>query len=104
MTLTSKEDLGFNHEFAYSIINTAIIKGSEKLINIHVPSWIDFKWKGDWSKESNKWTSDLKKMYKTGNEKCVWMAWNDIQKYFKNVSISKIRDGYAFSNKKTSNF
>jgi hypothetical protein len=104
MALSARPFHGLKNEFAYSIMNTAIISGSEKLINFRVPCWIDFDWKGDWSKQSDKWFSELKNQYKTDDEKCVWMAWRDIYKYFKSVSISKIENEYAFSNKKTSNF
>jgi len=79
------KDLGlvFNHTFV--IMNIKEI-GNLKLINLKNP-WCCDLWKGDYSKNSKKWTKELKKQCGYANDHSFWLSWRDFTQYFKNYGV-----------------
>ena len=49
------------------------------ICKFRIPEWVEFKWTGDWSKTSSKWTPAKKKELKVDDDqKSIWMSWRDI--------------------------
>lgn len=82
-----KNKLLYGH--TYSILK--VKKFEDKTLICLKNPWGSFEWKGDWSKKSKLWTSEMKKEFNL-NEKedgIFWMNEKDFCKYFTTIRICK---------------
>lgn len=88
----------------YAILSSRAVKNSkgeeEKILQLRNP-WINEIWEGDWSKESDLWTEELKKELsynpqKNGNSQ-FWISIKDVMNYFEHLQICRVVPGYKFN-------
>ena len=75
---------------AYCVLALTEVEG-ECLIKLRNPNgWGG--WKGDWGRDSPRWTYDLKQELRTDDEDkgVFWMAWADFLSYFGELTICRL--------------
>ncbi|CAI2386441.1 unnamed protein product [Moneuplotes crassus] len=87
--------------FSYNVIGTYKINtsnGNVKLIKIRNP-WKNFDWEGDWSDESDLWTSEIKEEaeYESSENGIFYMTLEDYLESFVASVICKIHDDYEYT-------
>jgi hypothetical protein len=70
--MNPKENQGLQTEHSYRVIASAEVTDSNgnlaKIMKITVPIWDTFNWTGEWSKESNLWTTKEKEKLKINHQ------------------------------------
>ena len=96
------EELGLAPGHAYTLLEAKEVKtsnGKEKLVHLRNP-WGNGEWSGEWSDQSRKWTSDLRKQcnnYENKNDGSFWMSFNHFRIYFVVVGICHLYKDYKYS-------
>tara|TARA_B110000285_G_C14788787_1_gene452034 strand:+ start:122 stop:352 length:231 start_codon:yes stop_codon:yes gene_type:complete len=76
VVLKPKDDLFVPSIHDYSIEETAFGQELEPICKIRIPSWVSFEWTGEWSKSSEKWSSEKRKELEVdSDEHSIWMSW-----------------------------
>ena len=100
LEILSKLGLITNH--AYSIINTAVLKkgnGIEiKLIKMK-NLWGTNEWVGDWSDDSNKWTTEFKNQVglEQKDDGIFWISYEDYLQFYTTTHVCQIHSDYEYS-------
>ena len=66
-----------------------------QLVKLRSP-WSKFDWKGDWSDDSDCWTSLLRSQlgWERSDDGQFWMDIRDVEKYFQRVVICKVAQSH----------
>lgn len=90
------ETVGLIGSISYAVLKTADV--SEKIIQLRNP-WSKVEWNGDWSDNSSKWTSRLKKKlnHQDSEDGTFWMSFSDFCEYFSTVSICEYTPESVYS-------
>eukprot|EP00929_Paragymnodinium_shiwhaense_P076679 TRINITY_DN39465_c0_g1_i3.p1 TRINITY_DN39465_c0_g1~~TRINITY_DN39465_c0_g1_i3.p1 ORF type:complete len:1281 (+),score=193.91 TRINITY_DN39465_c0_g1_i3:92-3934(+) len=102
------EEMGLQAPHAYGILDLqeAVVNGETvRLLKIRNP-WGERAprtWKGDWGKDSEKWTPELQRQLGVMNSSGVrmddpmsifWMSFKDVKEYFSQVEICRVHVGW----------
>jgi calpain-15 len=94
------QSLGLLIDHSYALISAKEVQidagATARLLKIRNP-WGHFEWKGDWSDNSSKWTSET--MQEVGyvanaDDGTFWMSFEDFQRYFESCTICHVHDSY----------
>lgn len=88
----------------YAILSSRVVRNSKgtesKIIQLRNP-WINEKWEGDWSKDSDLWTEKLKKELgfdpEANGDSQFWMPIKDFMNYFEHLQICRTVPGYVYN-------
>jgi hypothetical protein len=85
----AKSDTGIVQGHAYSIVEAVEVDGL-KMIRLRNP-WGEGEWQGDWSDNSNKWTTRMKNILNYSNEDdgMFWMDFNDFYDEYDTVYVCR---------------
>jgi len=101
-------EMGLQAPHAYGILDVREVTGPEgqlRMVQIRNP-WGEQAprtWKGDWGKDSPKWTYDMKLKLGVVNRSNVtmydqmgifWMTFDDVKEYFAVVDVCRVHDGW----------
>lgn len=88
----------------YSILSARTIrssKGTEAMVIQLRNPWINEKWDGDWSKDSDLWTDELRKELgynpEANGENQFWICIKDAMNFFEHLQICKAIPGYTYN-------
>ncbi|KAG0015753.1 hypothetical protein BGZ81_011541 [Podila clonocystis] len=75
---------------AYSVLRTAIVNG-ERIVQIRNP-WGDTEWNGDWSDDSDKWTSEAisQLQHEDKDDGKFWMSYKDFLRVFDTIDMCRV--------------
>ena len=96
-----RED-GLYSGHAYSVTNTATVKGSDgqtyNLVQVRNP-WGSGEWNGDWSDTSELWTPETRKQLHAdeGDDGIFWMSWESFVVGFQTIGICKIHPNFYWN-------
>ncbi|KAG0035412.1 hypothetical protein BGZ82_005280 [Podila clonocystis] len=86
----SGERHGIISSHAYSVLRTAIVNG-ERIVQIRNP-WGNTEWNGDWSDDSDKWTSAATSQlqHEDKDDGKFWMSYKDFLRVFDTIDLCRI--------------
>jgi calpain-15 len=95
------ETVGLLGNISYAVLRTADV--GERIIQLR-NSWSKTEWNGDWSDNSDKWTSkSKKKVGHVGEEDgTFWMSFHDFCEYFSNVTVCEYTQGWVLTSQQMS--
>eukprot|EP00658_Telonema_sp_P-2_P046131 TRINITY_DN3423_c0_g1_i3.p1 TRINITY_DN3423_c0_g1~~TRINITY_DN3423_c0_g1_i3.p1 ORF type:complete len:523 (-),score=122.70 TRINITY_DN3423_c0_g1_i3:419-1987(-) len=87
-------ELGLRAPHAYAVYDVRNVRG-HKMVKLRDPQGQN-DWKGDWSKNSDLWTWELKQELRVDHEDdgVCWMSWDDIARCFASIEVSRIHPDF----------
>ena len=97
------KEVGLVAGHAYGLIAAKKVTdqdGNEARLLLLRNPWGKFEWTGNWNDNSESWTPELKEevgFVEDDDDGLFWICFEDLSRYFNDVSICKVNDSYLYS-------